>query len=157
MSIESAIVTLLQADTGAGGVATLLTGGIYSKQAIGKMGLDVNNALTPTAYALSNQKYVLQPLLVVRVRSLVPTAQRSDVEEKIVGARGVAEFWFYDENLYTTITSARDRAYAVLQYETKASIGILRLDNRIEGLRAEELNDAALLRDDYSLTRRIGA
>ena len=157
MSIESATVAILLADATL--VATL-TGGILSKQAIGKLGIDRNNTLTPNAYALSNQKYTLRPLVVVKERSFVPTGQRSDVSEQVAGGRAVVEFWFYAEGDtatgYNAILTARDRVYTLLQMKTKASLGVITFDNRISGLRAEELNNAALLRDDYTITRRLG-
>lgn len=153
MTIESTIVTLLQADAT---LVAALTGGIYSKQAIGKLGIDSNNALTPNAYTLVNQKNVLRPLVVIRLRTLVPQGNRHDRKNQHIGAQGVLECWFYDENLYTTITTARDRVYTLLSDKTITSIGALTLDNRIEGLRAEELNNAALLRDDYTIRTKIG-
>lgn len=152
MSIESDIVTLLNAD---GTLTGILTGGVYGKQQIGKMGIDANNSATPNAYSVANQKQVLQPLLVLRLRALVPGGNRHDRKGQHAGALGTLECWFYDENSYTTIASGRDRVYALLADKTLANIGLLSLDNRIEGLRAQELNDAALLRDDYSVRRVI--
>lgn len=158
MSIETEIVTLLQADTdGMNGVADLLTGGIYAKSQIGKMGIDKNNSATSSAYVVANGYPALQPLVVVRLRSLVPQGNRHDRNNQHAGARGTLELWFYDENNYTTIESARDRAYTLLQAKTIANVGLLSLDNRLLGQRAQDLNDAALLRDDYTITQIIGA
>jgi hypothetical protein len=156
MSIESATVAILVADAT---LVAALTGGIYSKQAIGKLGLDVNNTLTP-AYALSNQKQVLRPCLIVRERSFVPTGRRVDVPGQEMGGRVVIECWFYAEGDtatgYTAILTARERVYTLLNMKSKAGIGVITFDNRISGLRAEELNNAALLRDDYSIKTKIG-
>lgn len=153
MTIESSIVTLLLADATL--VATL-TGGILSKQVIGKMGIDRLNSATPNAYVLSNQKYVLRPLLVVRERSFVPTGRRVDVPGQEMGGRVVVECWFYAEDSYTALLTARERVFTLLNMKVKANIGAITLDNRISGLRAEELNNAALLRDDYSIKTKIG-
>lgn len=157
MSIESDIVDLLLADTnGSTGAADYLTGGILAKESIGKMGIDKNNPLTPDAYEIVSGFPVLQPLVVVKLRSLIPVPY-ADVSTQVRGARGTLEFWFYDDNHYTTIKAARDRIRVLLDMKTIAGVGVLTLDNRLEGLRAEELNKAALLRDDYTITRKIGA
>lgn len=153
MSIESSIVTILLADATL--VATL-TGGILSKQAIGKMGIDRLNSATPNAYVLANQKYSLRPILVVRERSFVPTGRRVDIEGQEIGGRAVIECWFYAEDSYTALLTARERVFTLLNMKSKAGIGAITFDNRIDGLRAEELNNAALLRDDYSIKMKIG-
>lgn len=158
MSIESAIATLLLADTNVGdtGAADYLTGGILAKKGIGKMGIDKNNPLTPDAYEIVSGFPVLQPLVVVKLRSLIPVFY-ADVSSQTRGARGTLELWFYDDNHYDTIIQARDRIRVLLDMKTIAGVGVLTLDNRLEDLRAEELNKAALLRDDYTITRKIGA
>ncbi len=149
MSIESRIVTLLQADNGSGGVADVLTGGIYEYRLIGKRGIDPSNTYTANAFTLTSGVEILQPCCVVRVRSQTADGTRYNRATKVTGLRGVVEFWLYDESIYTTIETARDAIYTLLQSTTNANIGILEFINRIDGLRDESLNDAALLRDDY--------
>lgn len=150
MSVESAVVTLLQAT---GAVTTILTGGIYAYEGLGKKGIDPSNSVTSGAYTLSNGFNILKPCCVVKVRSLVPAGGRYDRATQSFGGRGVLEFWLYDENNYTAIKNARAAIYAVMQSNTLANIGIVELASRLDGLRDESLNDAALLRDDYTFVK----
>ena len=150
MSIESAIVTLARNESM---LTTILTGGIYGYRELGKRGIDPTNSVTASAYSLSNEFNILQPCCVVKVRSQVVDSTRFDVKSQTTGLRGVVEFWLYDENNYTAIENARAVIYALFQSKTNANIGITSLVNRLDGLRDESLNDAALLRDDYSFTK----
>lgn len=150
MSIESAIVTLARAQST---LTAILTGGIYGYREIGKKGIDPANSVTAGAYSLSNELNILLPCCVIKVRSQVSDSSRFDVASQTTGLRGVVEFWLYDQNNYTAIENARAIIYALFQSKTNANIGITALVNRLDGLRDESLNDAALLRDDYSFTK----
>jgi hypothetical protein len=153
--IEDAIVALLVADTNMSdtGANDILTGGIYAYKRLGKKGLDPSNSYTASAYTLVNGFNILQPCCVVKVRSQVVDGTRYDRATKVSGLRGVLEFWLYDESIYTTIETARNAIYALLQSSTNVNIGLLELANYLDGLRDESLNDAALLRDDYTFVK----
>ena len=159
MSIEAELKTLVEADDGVGGAATLLTGGIYTREELGKAGFKSANPACSAAFQNVGTKKILLPSVVIKVRSQTPTYQRIDVPSMAVSVRGVVEFWFYDEDDYTVIRQAANRVYGdpddenapKLMYGSIPNVGFMKWINRIDNMRDEKLFDAALLRDDYSI------
>ena len=150
IDIENALETLLDADAT---LTALLTGGIYARNTLGKVGLDPNNSVCSGAYALDDGFNALQPCLVIRVRSEVPDGERVDVPSQTASVTTVVEFYLYDETSYTSIGSARNRIYALLQNKTLNGIGVMTLVNRLQYY-DESLDDAATLKDDYQIRYR---
>lgn len=152
ISRENAIKALLSADATLTGI---LTGGIYTRHELGKQGLKADNSLASSAYALDDGFKVLQPCVVIRLRSDVPDGNRFDAQSQTVSSSGTLELYFYDESAFETIETARDRAYRLLHAKTNTSIGHSLYINGMM-FYDEPINDAACLKDDYKLTYRLG-
>jgi hypothetical protein len=144
--ITATIKTLFEADNGAGGMATLLTGGIYTRRGLKRKG--ISRTTTPIAYDGAG---LLKPLVVITQRGQIPTYDMADRDGQFVTTRQVLELWFENDDEYTPLEQARERAYVLLHEQRIAGVGRLTLVNRIDDSRDASLNDAALLRDDYQI------
>lgn len=149
MSIEDDIKATLNGDTGAGGVKTLLTGGIYTYGETGRLG--VSRVTTPDAFDATTG--ALKPCCVVKTRAQMPDGGARDVG--VASYRTVVELWFYDDTdaSYATLRAARDRAFALLDETMIGTNKVIPrwIGNIIENARDEELNRALLLRADYDV------
>lgn len=143
------IVTVLEADTGAGGVNTLCTGGIYTYDETGRLGIGRKS----TADAFNSTTGLLKPCCVVKLRDQV--VDGGIVDPSDVSYRQVAELWFYDDGGTTTATirSAVARAFAVLNEQTVGSSNqvLLWAGTFLVGQRDEALDHAHVQRSDYAV------
>jgi len=147
MSIADDCATVLEADNGAGGVATLLTGGIYTFAETGELG--ISRDTTPNAFNATTG--LLKPCCVIRVRG-----QNYDNGPRDIGVasyRQVVELWFYNDRsaTYATIESARTRCIALLDEKMLGtSKQILRWSaNPINDAQDPALDNARMIRADY--------
>lgn len=150
MNLESVIVAALKADTGAGGVATLLTGGVYSYVETGRLG--VNRDGTPSAYDTDG---LLKPCAVVKARGAQPDGGADDDGLQVASYRQMVELWFYADGdaALTTIESAKKRAFTVLHGKmTGTGKNIPHwAGDYLAGTRDPALDYALVLRSDYSV------
>ena len=153
MTLESDLQATLEADATLTG---LLTGGIYTREELGKMGLHQDNAVCVSAWMRINDLDTLQPCLVIRQRSETPTDARVDNNTQVVSVARVVEMYFYDASSFTTITTARDRVYQLLHAQGLSGVGRFALMGRLINLYDESVYDAALLRDEYITQNTIG-
>jgi hypothetical protein len=148
--LEDDVKAVLDADTGVGGAQALLTGGIYTWEELGGNGL--NKKSHPDAWTGT----VLNPVCVVKGRGLTGSGPR-DIAS--AGYGQVLELWFYDDRDadYTTIRAAALRAFTLLDHQFVGDDSlVLRWASRpIRSMRAQELNDAIMLRDDYNVRGRL--
>lgn len=100
----------LEADTGAGGVATLLAGGIYDVAEAGRIGLSRDNTATSGAYDANGK---LRPCVFIRSRSEVPDLVVDD-PAPATSVRETVELWFYQDDGFGTIEAAETRAFRIL-------------------------------------------
>lgn len=94
--------------------ATLLviaTGGIYSWDETGRMGINRTNAATSAAFSSG----IIQPCVLLKLSSSVPFGDIADDSLHLTGARDMLEVWAYQDNGYATIKSMLDRAFTLLQ------------------------------------------
>lgn len=151
MTLVDDIASALEADSGAGGVATLLTGGVYTYGETGRLG--INRDSTPTAF--DGTTGLLKPCCVVKQRGQNLDNGITDDGAQHISYRQVVELWFYadGDNGFSTITSARDRAFTVLHGKMIGTgKAITRwAGNPIEDARDSELDYAAMLRADYDV------
>lgn len=145
--ISAAIKALFTADSGAGGMNTLLTGGIRTKRELTRDG--ISRKTTPSAYDGATR--LLLPNAVISQRGLVPTYELADQHQQLVSTRQVLELWFYDDDSYAVIEQARDRAYALLHEQNISGVGRCTALPGLDDLRAEELNNAAMLKAEYQV------
>jgi hypothetical protein len=149
MGIEADVKTLLDADNGAGGVYTLLTGKIYTYEETGMLGIDRQS--TPNAYDTATPK--LKPCAVVKQRDPIPDGGiRSDHAQK-VSYRQVIEIWLYNDGAagFATLRTVKARLFVVLH--GKQIVGSTKLAGfwigGPDGLRDPNLDNACVVRADY--------
>jgi hypothetical protein len=145
--ITAAIKTLFAADNGASGINTLLTGGIRTKRELGREGL--SRTSTPTAYDGTTK--LMLPNVVISQRAQIPTYDLADQHQQYVSTRQILELWFYNDNAYAALESARDRAYTLLHEKNISGVGRVTWIGGMDDARAEELNNAAMLKAEYQV------
>jgi hypothetical protein len=149
--ITDDVATLLEADGGAGGVATLLTGGIYTYEETKRLGISRDN--TPSAFNTTTG--LLKPCCIVKARAQTADGGISDDPEQSVSYVQVLELWFYDDGDagFSTIEAARDRAFVVLHGQTVGASNLIPrwVGNPIIDARDAQLDYAAMLRTDYNV------
>lgn len=99
--------TILEAD------ATLLalaTGGIYDWDETGRMGINRSNAATAAAFSSG----IIQPCLLLKLRSSVPFGEIADDSAQIQAARSFIEVWYYQDNGFAAIDTMRERTWVLL-------------------------------------------
>lgn len=144
--ITDPIRDLFVADSGAGGMNTLLTGGTRIFRELTRKG--ISRTTTPTAYDDSG---LLRPNCVIKQRGQIPTYELADEDDQYVSTRQMLELWLYADDDYTVIAQARERAYVLLHETNIANVGRLILVNQIDDARDPSLNDSAMLRADYQV------
>jgi hypothetical protein len=148
-ALETAVKAKLEADTGAGGVKTLLTGGLYTFVGTGRNGISRQT----TSAAFDATTGILKPCCVVKERALNPDGGARDTG--VASYRTVVELWFYDDSdaASTTIASAAARAFDVLD---GVMIGDTKwiprwMGNPVQNERDRALDNALVLRSDYDV------
>lgn len=151
MSFESAIATLLEADAGAGGVNTLLTGGIYTWTETGRNGLSRTNSVTAGAWQTGTP--LLRPCAIVKDRAEVPDGGIMDDATPAVSYRQVVEIWLYDAGSSTTTTleTVKSRIFVLLHGQRVSNrlcrwVGSPVIDERVMAL-----EQARIVRCDYQI------
>lgn len=143
------IKAVLVADAGVGGVNTLLTGGIYTFDDTGRLGI----GRLSTAAAFDSTSGLLKPCCVVKARDENP--DQGVVDPANVSYRQVFELWFYDDGASTTatITAAISRAFTLLNEQmigTDKNV-LLWAGNFFVGQRDKSLDYAHVRRSDYAV------
>ena len=154
MTITETIQTLLEADAT---LMAILTGGIYTKEEVGELGMKNENTVVSAAWTEVNEYPVLQPCLVVQARGFVLDGTRWDVESKTASGRQAVVLWFYNDQSagWTAIQNASNRCYQLLAMEPVAGAGILTPSILDDKRPAPELDNVNLLRAEYRSTRSI--
>jgi hypothetical protein len=95
-TLRATLRATMVADSGAGGVATLLTGGIFSSTQIDRDGINLEDVLD------ANKR--IKPFAIIRLRSAVPFGP-----EVLPAESRFAEVYFYQHRDYTVIEQALNR------------------------------------------------
>jgi hypothetical protein len=159
MSHATVIRDLLRADSGVGGVATTLTGGIWEYEAdLGTLGLSAD--VRPEAYSVTTGR--LLPACIVKARAELPTGALIDPDGQWQSTRQVIELWYYHATTFTELRTARARAYFVLQDRqvpaagSERAIADISLIGDLDLERdPEDLSNAARLRQDWALVSTL--
>jgi hypothetical protein len=125
----------------------LLVGGIYAYEQIGRNGM--SRVTTPEAYDANG---FLKPCAVVKVgEARVGSALRDDRG----GVRQRVEVYLYadGDSGYETIREARDVVVAALDRRWVDGAGYVRQVGGAEDMRDAKLNNAALVRVDFEVTK----
>lgn len=136
---------ILEADTGAFNLVALAEGGIWDWNETGRMGINRTNTLTAVAFSGG----ILQPCLLLKLRSGVPFGGIADDEATIVSARDMLEVWAYQDNSFLRIKPMLDRVYTLLQGKQLGGFSC-RWAMNIQPTRDTEL-DAFVERSDYAV------
>jgi hypothetical protein len=153
MSAASEAVVVLNADTGAGGAAKLLTGGIYDYDDLPRKG--INRIDIPEAYDSDGK---LRPLAIVRERSAAPWTGRRDPVDGYVAVRVVVDITILGDGDggWDTLKAARARIQALLDQHSTAGYWWL-WSSDLSNIRDMALNDACLERATYfAYGKRLG-
>lgn len=139
---EAAFYTALNAD---GTLTGLLTGGIYADQNLGRAGINRTN--TPAAYTNG----IVQPLLLVKGRAVIPDGALRDPADQTTSTRQVIELWLIDDGDagFDTINLAADRCYEMLQMQYVGGGHVEFISQLAE--RDPERNHAATIRAEYEV------
>lgn len=88
-----------------GGTALMatLTGGVFTKAAVGREGITRDSASSAFSGGF------LLPCALVKQRGLVPDGQIRDEETQVVSGTQVIEVYLYEDSGYTSIDAARSR------------------------------------------------
>ena len=146
MSVADDMKATAVADSGAGGVYTLLTGGIYTFADTGRLG--IGNNKPAAAFDTTTRK--LKPCGVVKARPQVADGQIADDVTQDVSYRQVVEWWLYADGDagYGTLETVAARLF-VLFHGKVASGRISRWLYTMEQSREDALQEAAMLRVDF--------
>jgi hypothetical protein len=144
MGIGEAVREALAADDG---VADLLTGGIYAFEATGRNG--ISRVTTPEAYDAGG---FLKPCAVVKMGSATKAAAIRDDRS---GMRQRVEVYLYDDGdrSFDTIHEAAAAVSATLDRQWIEGAGYVRQVGGMEDQRDAKLNNAALVRVDFDVTK----
>jgi len=128
-------------------LAALLVGGVYAYEQTGRSGISRVN--TPDAYDMAG---FLQPCAVIRVGEAQGTRTISDM---LPGMAQRVEVYLYDDgdNGYGAILTARDLIIGLLDRQWIGDAGHVRWTGGADDLRDPKLNNAALVRVDFTVTR----
>lgn len=151
MSFSDDIRTLLVADAGAGGVNTLLTGGIYTWVQTGRNG--INRQSTPNVW-VSATSPIIRPCAVVKDRAQVPDGGIRDDGTQATSYRQVVEIWLYDAGTSTasTLDTVAQRIYDLLHGQRVNNCLCRWVGSPVIDERVMALENARILRSDYQLT-----
>ena len=147
MSHPADIKTVLAAD---GALTALLTGGVYTRAELGRMGLSRQSA--SDAY---DSDLKLKPCAVIRQRSAVPDGAIVDEALQVASYRPVVEIYLYSDGSSTPPESAANRIYTLVQNQ---SIGNFRWQwsNQLEDWHDPALDNANMIRIDFEGAGRRG-
>lgn len=150
MNVESVVVAALKADTGTGGLAALLAGGVYSFAETGRLG--ISRASTPDAFDADG---LLRPCAVVKARGAVPDGGADDDGAQVASYRQVVEVWLYADGdaAPDVIDAAARRAFGVLHGKMIGDSKVIAhwAGNYFGGERDASLDNALMLRCDFAV------
>jgi hypothetical protein len=108
MTVASEVVDLLKTNAS---LVALLTGGIYSAEDLGKLGV-TRTTLGQTAWDANSK---LKPLCYVTVRPVVATPHEiTDEEHKYLSVRQAVEVRVYQDESYDIIFQAKQKIFSTL-------------------------------------------
>lgn len=132
--------TILEADST---LLAIATGGVWSWDETGRMGINRTN----TTGAFTNG--IIQPCLLLKLRSSVPFGGIADDVTQKTSARDMLEVWAYQDSGYSTIKSMLDRVYTLLQGKRVGGVSC-RWAGNTQPLRDTEM-DANVERSDFAV------
>jgi hypothetical protein len=150
MAAEDRFKELITADAP---TMTLLTGGVYTLEELGLLGLTHENEDTASAFEQLNGLWIIKPCLVIRERIDTPTYRRADAVRRALSYDGVMELWFYQFAASDTINAAAEQINGLLRLNTFSGIGYVRPIQQLKNLQAPEFASTYLRRDDYQFRR----
>lgn len=139
---------LMTADTGAGGVATLLTGGIYTYEETGRLG--ISRLTTPEVWDDTTNK--LRPCAIVKMGAQVPNRWLVDDDEQKASWTQTVEVFVYDDgDGDTAVLDAVAARLFVLFHGVRVNTWMTHWAFRVVGEREVALNHALMTRVDFTV------
>lgn len=150
MSHAAEVAAVLEADTGGGGVDTLLTGGIYTWIETGRNG--ITRTSTPDVYVDADNLPDIQPCAVVKDRAMRPDGQIIDEVDQDASYTQIVEIWLYNDSSadFSTLETVANRIYQLLQFQ-QVGDGWYQWVNQVMDERGIALENAVMLRADYQV------
>lgn len=147
MGFEDSIVAIYKADTGVGGVNTLLSGGIYTFAYIDRLGINYDN--TPAVFASGG---LYNPFCVVHSRDENPDGGIRSDSAQVTSYRVVLETYVYADGSagYSVIDSVLARIVTLLNGKRVDSC-LTRWVYNMKRKRAPEYRNACMERTDYEI------
>lgn len=145
MAIEDEFATRM---TGDATLMAILTGGVFKSGTVGPLGIT-----RETATGAFDANGYLEPSVLVRQRSKVPTGDVEDYTDQSTSTSQIVEIWLYEDSAgYTNIDAAMQRIYDLFQGHQLTGTFEARLANTIERARDEgSLNGASMARMDFQV------
>jgi hypothetical protein len=146
-TFADAVQILFEADTGAGGIATLATGGIYTFEDTKRLGL--SHIDTPNAW---DSNGILLPTIILKDRDQVRDNGILEDAGQVISFREVLETWYYEEGEagYASIELMRNRAFKLL-HGIKVSSCLVRWVSNTLRRRDSALAYASMEKSDYEI------
>jgi hypothetical protein len=147
MTVAADMQTVMEADTGVGGVDTLLTGGVYVQNDVNRVG--INRQSAPDAFDSSTKR--LKPCALINMRARVADGGMVDDDLQDTSWRQVIEIYLYSSGdaSAATLHTVADRLY-VLFHGTRVNNRPCHYLQTLVDQRDEPLQ-AHLVRVDFAL------
>ncbi len=131
--------------TGSSALTTILTGGIYTFEDTGRMGITFRNV--PSAF----DGALLKPCAMVKARNKFYTSDLRDEASQLATFIQAIEVWLYQEGGDDIIEQAAHLVYNVL-HDTKPYQGVRTIISAApQGGQDESMNGASFIRTEYRL------
>ena len=131
----------------------LLTGGVYTFAELGLQGLVASNPVCADAFSTQNGMSIIQPCMVIRTRTDVPTYTRHDADQQETSHDGSISFWLYQYDDFGSIDAAADLVYGLIHTRVFSGLGLVLRVNALLNQIAPEFENTSLRREDYQFRR----
>lgn len=148
--VESLFKDIIEANAP---IMALLTGGVYTFAELGPAGLVPGNTVCADAFTLVNGINVINPCMVIRLRSDIPNFFRADSGSREIAYDGNVEFWCYQDKGYDTISSIAEKLLFLIGLKTFDGLGMVQPLGDLTNLVAPEFRNVSLIRSDYRIKR----
>jgi len=148
MTVATDMQTTMNADSGVGGVKTLLTGGIYVQDDVRR--ICINRQSAPDAFDATTK--LLRPCALINMRGQIADGGITDDDKQDISWRQVIEVYLYNNGdaAVTTLHTVAERLF-VLFHGTRINQRPCHYLQTIMDEREESLDGANLVRVDFAI------
>lgn len=127
---------------------------IYTDDELGRSGLVKKNPVCALSWEKVNSVDLLMPTLVIRTFITLRSGTRRDALSKTQSHVSSTGLWFYGETGWADLRTASQAIYSIIADKTISGVGYCFFSDRTT-LYAPDLNNAYLLRDNYTIKGRL--